>query len=81
MPNPFTNEAALKFYLPKGANVSYEVYDNMGRKVYTQYVGYQTQGINTITLDANAANMAKGVYFIRLQAGDNVISKQIMRID
>ena len=81
MPNPFTNEAALKFYLPKGANVSYEVYDNMGRKVYTQYVGYQTQGINTIILDANAANMAKGVYFIRLQAGDNVISKQVMRID
>lgn len=81
MPNPFTNEAMLKFYLAKGANVSYEVYDNVGRKVYSQSVGYKPQGINNISLDANAANMSKGVYFIRLQAGTNVISKQVMRVE
>lgn len=81
MPNPFTNEAIMKFYLDKGANVSYEVYDNIGRKVFSQYVGYKPQGISTISFDASAAKMSKGVYFVRLQAGNNILSKQVMHID
>lgn len=79
MPNPFNADTKLKFYLDKGSNVSYEVYDNLGRKVFARAEGYKPQGLNTITLDGSA--MAKGVYFIRLQAGNNLMTKQIMRVE
>lgn len=79
MPNPFNNDTKLKFYLAKGSNVTYEVYDNVGRKVLSKTEGYKPQGLNTLTLDGSA--MAKGVYFIRLQAGNEIMTKQIMRIE
>jgi hypothetical protein len=80
-PNPFNDATTLRFHLEKSSNVSIEVYDNLGRKVYGQNMGHKAQGINTITLDAATANMTNGNYLIRLIAGDKIASKQIMRVN
>lgn len=77
-PNPTNGNTNLRFYLDKATTVSYDVYDNIGRLVYTQNLGRQTQGLNTITLDAAQANLAAGSYFIRLQADGNSVVKQLV---
>lgn len=81
-PNPFTDITNLRFYLDKSTEVSIEVYDNVGRKIYHQNIGHRPQGINNLSLDAATANMAKGAYLVRLTTADGkVSSKQLMKID
>jgi hypothetical protein len=80
-PNPFNDATNLRFHLDKSSTVSIEVFDNLGRKVFSQNMGHRPQGLNTITLDAATANMVNGNYLIRLTAGDKVSSKQIMKIN
>ncbi|UPT66376.1 MAG: T9SS type A sorting domain-containing protein [Sphingobacteriales bacterium JAD_PAG50586_3] len=80
-PNPFNDATNLRFHLDKSSTVSIEVFDNLGRKVFTQNMGHRPQGLNTLTLDAATANMVNGNYLIRLTAGDKVSSKQIMKVN
>lgn len=80
-PNPFNDATNLRFHLDKSSAVSVEVYDNLGRKVFSQNLGHHAQGLNTISIDAAAANMVNGNYLIRLIAGNNVATKQVLKVN
>jgi hypothetical protein len=67
-PNPFNPSTTIKFELAKSGNASLIVYDMLGRPVATLVNGEIEAGYHTVNF--NASNLAAGVYFYSLQAGD-----------
>ncbi len=64
-PNPFNPETTLSFELPYAMDVRLAVYDLRGRQVQELITGQQNAG--THKLPFKAADLAAGVYLIRLE--------------
>ncbi len=75
-PNPFNPSTTINFALPKSGNVSLIVYDILGREVAHLVNGDMQAGYHTV--EFNASNLASGVYFYRLKAGNFVNVKKLM---
>ena len=75
-PNPFNPTTTIRFALPKAGDVNLAVYDILGRKIAELVHGNLTAGYHTVNF--NASNLASGVYFYRIQAGDFVSVKKLM---
>jgi len=67
-PNPFSFTSATKimYSLPHGGDVEIEIFDVLGRKVFSADEGQKPIGSNSITLDAKIFAQASGVYFYRM---------------
>ncbi len=77
-PNPFNPMTTIQYSLANTGNVSLKVYDILGREVANLVNGRQAAGEYTVQF--NAANLASGIYFYRLQAGDFVQTKKMMLV-
>ncbi|NOU47264.1 MAG: T9SS type A sorting domain-containing protein [Bacteroidales bacterium] len=66
-PNPFSDETNINVTLGKGSNVSIEIYNLTGQKVYTNNYGYKPAGSFTMSIQSD--NMPTGVYFYTVDAG------------
>ena len=75
-PNPFNPTTTISFVLPTRSFVSLKVFDMLGREVSTIVSGELQAG--SYTQRWNAANMASGVYFYRLQAGTYSETKKLL---
>jgi Secretion system C-terminal sorting domain len=76
-PNPFNPSTNINFSLPSSGTVSLQVYNIMGQLVMTVINNaYMSSGKYQYSL--NLSNMASGVYFYRLQMGDNVMTKKMV---
>jgi hypothetical protein len=64
-PNPFNPSTKIEYSIPKTAFANLKVFDISGRKVRT-LVNEEKQA-GTYEVNFNAANLASGVYFYRLQ--------------
>ena len=72
-PNPFNPETTLKYDLPEAGDVKLEVYNMLGQVVSTLVNEHQAAGRYAIQWDAtndNGQSMSSGVYFYRVQVGD-----------
>ena len=67
-PNPFNPSAVIEFALPKPEYVELKVYNILGNELGTLVSQKLNQGIHTCTFDGK--NLAGGVYYYRLVAGD-----------
>jgi 5'-nucleotidase / UDP-sugar diphosphatase len=79
-PNPFNPQTQISFALPIGSDVNLTVYDLLGRQVKVLVNGYCNAGTNNVIwdgLDKTGKDVASGVYFYRLQAGDFVQTKKM----
>jgi predicted CXXCH cytochrome family protein len=81
-PNPFNPSTTIEFAVPKGSNVSINIYDASGQLVYKLVNGYYPAGTyradwNGTIHEANTL-APSGVYFYRIQAGDYVASKKMV---
>ncbi|MFQ5869184.1 MAG: T9SS type A sorting domain-containing protein [Candidatus Zixiibacteriota bacterium] len=74
-PNPFNATTNISLDLAEAGNVSVKVYDITGRLVITLLEGYKDAGNQVVAWDAS--NVASGVYFYRLVAGDYVATKSM----
>ncbi|MDQ3108934.1 MAG: Omp28-related outer membrane protein [Bacteroidota bacterium] len=74
-PNPVNLTANINLNLANTANVTVEVYTVSGALVSTVNQGKLAAGNNVIVLDA--ANLAEGMYFVKVTAGESVITKKI----
>jgi len=74
-PNPFNPRTTIAFSLPAAEDVSLKVYDARGRMVKSLVDGPLPAGAHSVTLDAT--NLSSGVYFYRLQAGEQVEIKRM----
>jgi photosystem II stability/assembly factor-like uncharacterized protein len=75
-PNPFNPSTTIKYELPRASQVSLSVYDVLGREVSVLVNDRRDAGDYQVKLDGS--NLASGVYFYRLQAGDFVATKRLV---
>jgi hypothetical protein len=80
-PNPFNPSSAISYYLPEAASVSLDVYDLSGRRIITLTNGMEEKGPHSVTWNGrNTAGepVESGVYFYRLRAGKETISRKMV---
>ncbi len=75
-PNPFNPTTAISYQLSAVARVTLTVYDILGRQVATLVDERQVPGAHTVDFDGS--RFASGVYFYRLVAGDNVVTRKMV---
>ncbi|HSD64131.1 MAG TPA: Omp28-related outer membrane protein [Ignavibacteriaceae bacterium] len=74
-PNPFNPSTMIKYEIPKTSNVSLKVYNSVGQEIAILINGTKAPGKYEVRFDAK--NLASGVYFYKLNAG-NFVSVQKM---
>ncbi len=67
-PNPFNPSTEISFSVPAGMHVRLAVYNLLGQEVATLVNEYKNAG--TYTVPFSAQNMASGVYFYSIKAGN-----------
>ncbi|MDW8436493.1 MAG: T9SS type A sorting domain-containing protein [Chloroherpetonaceae bacterium] len=77
-PNPFNPSTTIRFAIPQQSDVKLEVFNVLGQKVATLVNERLAAGTYSKVFDA--ANLASGVYFYRLQAGDFVKTMKMMLV-
>jgi hypothetical protein len=77
-PNPFNPSTTIKFELPKASQVTLTVYDILGREVSVLVNEKKDAGVHEVKF--NAAGLASGIYFYKLQAGSDVDTKKSLLI-
>ncbi len=73
-PNPFNPSTRIQFALPVKGHVSLKIYNVAGQLVKTLQDGVMDAGSHELTWDGSnnlGSNVASGVYFYKLSAGDN----------
>ncbi|MBI2417763.1 MAG: T9SS type A sorting domain-containing protein, partial [Ignavibacteriales bacterium] len=75
-PNPFNPSTKISYFIPQADNISIQVFNRMGELVKTVFSGMQTSGYHSV--DWNAIEMASGVYFCRVTAGQKSITKKLI---
>ncbi len=77
-PNPFNPATTIKYELPEAAEVRLNVYDLSGRLVATLVDGQMSAGTHEVRFDAT--HLSSGIYFYRLQSGDQTLSRNFTLI-
>jgi hypothetical protein len=77
-PNPFNATTQISFELPESRQVTLTIYDLLGRKITTLTDGYLQAGAHNIVFDAS--ELASGVYFYQLRAGNRIETKRMALI-
>ena len=77
-PNPFNARARISFTLSTPAHANLAIYDLNGRNVQTLADSDYPSGEHAVVFDAS--NLASGLYFYRLEAGDFAESKKMILI-
>lgn len=75
-PNPVTNYANIEFNLSGRTNVNIAIFDILGKNVSNLYNGEMGDGAHNIPM--NVSELNKGVYFVKIQMNNEVITKKIM---
>ena len=67
-PNPFNPSTRIDFAIARAGTVDLSIYDLRGRKVAT--VVHEKKSPGSYSVEYNAAELASGIYFYRLKAGN-----------
>jgi hypothetical protein len=75
-PNPFNPSTRIEFEIPEREHVSLTVYDVLGRQVATLVNDIRPPGV--YTAEWRPLDLASGVYFSRLIAGNSSLTKRML---
>jgi hypothetical protein len=75
-PNPFNGVTTIRFELPRSVPVVYDVFNALGQQVTSRDLGVLNGGEQRVSLDANG--WGSGSYWVRLQAGADVLGTKIV---
>ncbi|GAB4378622.1 MAG: hypothetical protein Kow0042_27240 [Calditrichia bacterium] len=76
-PNPFNPATTISYAITKAGRVQLDVYNTLGQKVKTLVNQHQVPGRYQVRF--NAGELASGIYFYHLQAGEfNAVRKMIL---
>lgn len=75
-PNPFNPTTKISYYVPVGQRISLKVYDLVGREVASLVDEWKMEG--SYSVDFNGSNLTSGVYFYKLNMGQNSIVNRMM---
>ncbi len=82
-PNPFNARTVINFAIPKAGHVTLDIFNILGQKVATLYNGDHEAGYMSLVWNAtdNAGNdVASGLYFYRVTAGSEQITKRMLML-
>jgi hypothetical protein len=82
-PNPFCARTSIAFGLPRGEQFRLAVYNSVGDLVRVLASGYAEPGYYTTGwsgIDEKGCTVARGIYFVRLQTGDAVLTNKLVRL-
>ncbi len=74
-PNPFNPSTTISYQLPKGSNVSLNIFSTLGQLLATLVDDKKEPGYYSVVWNANVPT---GIYFYRLQAGEFVDTKKMI---
>jgi len=80
-PNPFKPHTVISYNLPLDSEVKLEIYNMKGQLVKTLYNGNQVKGEYSITWqgdDENSNPVSSGIYFYRLESGNEVVNRKMI---
>ena len=77
-PNPFNPSTLISYQLPASMYVTLKIFDILGREIKTLVNEQQNAGKHSVQF--NASNLSSGVYFYRIEAGQNTDIKKLLLI-
>lgn len=77
-PNPFNPVTNISFNLPEASNVTLYIFNAIGQQIKTINAGYKEAGKHTIEFDGSSLN--SGVYFYKVEAGNNSMIRKMALI-
>jgi hypothetical protein len=77
-PNPFNPTTRISFTLAKAGYTTLTVYNVLGQKVSSPVE--QNLGVGLHEVDFDASKLTTGVYFYRLESGNNFVVKKMMLV-
>jgi photosystem II stability/assembly factor-like uncharacterized protein len=86
-PNPFNPSTKIKFVIPenvesfgKTSHIQLKIYDILGNEITTLVNEQKQPGTYEVEFNASSVNrrISSGIYFYRLSAGNNSITKQMV---
>jgi hypothetical protein len=77
-PNPFSGETNFAFSLVEDMNISIDVYNMNGQKVSSITNTNFTAGSHVLRWNAEAEGASEGIYFIRMQTEEEVITRKVV---
>jgi len=80
-PNPFNQQVVIEYRITHPENVSIELYDLFGRKVYLKKVSNQSVGLHSQKINSSELDLKTGVYLLQFSPGDKSITKRIIFYD
>jgi hypothetical protein len=81
LPNPFNPLTTIRYYVPERCRVALDVYGACGEHIIRLADGYRSEGLYTAVwngCDSSGRRSGSGVYFYRLKAGKNVLSRKMI---
>ncbi len=75
-PNPFNPVTTIKYQIPKISRVNLTVFDILGNRIAV--LVNQEKSPGEYSVEFNGSNLASGVYFYRIQAGNYLSTKKLI---
>lgn len=75
-PNPFNPVTTIRYQLPTRVRVTLRVFDMVGKEVARLVNGMEGPGYKTV--DFSSYDLASGIYYYRLEAGDWVETRKLV---
>jgi PKD repeat protein len=77
-PNPFDDNLTLNVILPYKEQLKVDVYDQLGKILFTAYDDMGNAGLNQLSLDMT--NLTEGVYTLRISFQDTDVVRQVVKM-
>ena len=77
-PNPFNPTTTIRYMLDSKRFLILSIYDALGNEIIKLVNGEELPGIHKIKIEMK--DISSGIYFYRLQAGNNVETKKMIFI-
>ncbi|KAA3610106.1 MAG: T9SS C-terminal target domain-containing protein [Calditrichaeota bacterium] len=77
-PNPFNPATIIEYQIPKAGHVKINIYNRLGQKIKTLVDKWHTVGKYSAKFDGK--NLASGIYFYDMSAGDTRHTKEMILI-
>lgn len=75
-PNPFNSTTHIQYTISEQGRVSLKIYDLLGNEVATLLDRYQARGEYDVIFQPD--NLASGIYFYQLQAGEFIATRKLI---
>jgi len=80
-PNPFNPNTTIQYDIPVGSFLKIEIFNSLGQRIKVVYEGFESAGKYTARWDGTnfaREELSSGLYFYKLTAGENVVTRKMV---